>query len=431
MGKHADLLARHKATLPNWLALYYEHPISIVSGDGRRVVDAEGNEYLDFFGGILTTMTGHNVPSVVKAIQEQAAKVLHTSTLYLIEQQIDFAEMVAELAPIPDAKVFFANSGTEANDAALLLATSYRHSNQILAMRNSYHGRSFAAISITGNRAWSASNLSPVNVTYIHGGYKYRSPFGHLPDAEYTAACVADLRDMLFVGTSGDVAAMIAEPIQGVGGFVGPPDGFFGEMKKVLDETGILFISDEVQTGWGRTGENFWGIQAHGFEPDLMTFAKGAGNGLAIGGVIARAEIMDCVEANSISTFGGNPLAMAGAKANIEYLLEQDLQTNSQKVGQQLKSAIEDLGETEEIIGEVRGKGLMIAVELVEPGSKTPNVAATKAIMERARQDGLLLGSGGMHGNALRIAPPLSLTEEEATEGFEIIKKAIEEVGSL
>ncbi|MEE9297804.1 MAG: aspartate aminotransferase family protein [Acidimicrobiia bacterium] len=431
MGKHTDLLARHQAKLPAWLALYYEHPISIVDGDGRRVVDAEGKEYLDFFGGILTTMAGYRVPSVVKAIQDQAEKMLHTSTLYLIEQQIEFAEMVTDLAPISDAKVFFTNSGTEANDAALLLATSYRHSNQILAIRNSYHGRSFAAISITGNRSWSASSLSPVNVTYIHGGYKFRSPFGHLPDPEFTAACVADLREMLDIATAGDVAAMIAEPIQGVGGFVTPPDGFFGEMKKVLDEHGILFISDEVQTGWGRTGENFWGIQAHGFEPDLMTFAKGAGNGLAIGGVIARAEIMDCIQANSISTFGGNPLAMAGAKANIEYLLSEDLQTNSQKVGQHLSSAIKDLGETHEIIGEVRGKGLMIGVELVEKGGKDPNPKATKAIMESAREQGLLIGAGGLFGNALRIAPPLSLTIEEADEGFGILKKAIEDASAL
>ncbi len=431
MTAHEELLARHRAKLPNWLALYYEHPIALVDGDGRRVVDAEGNEYLDFFGGILTTMTGYRVPGVVKAVQEQAEKMLHTSTLYLIEQQIEAAEMIADLAPITGAKVFFTNSGTEANDAALLLATSYRHSNQILAMRNSYHGRSFAAISITGNRSWSPSSLSPVQVTYIHGGYKYRSPYGHLPDAEYTAACVTDLRDMLDMATAGDVAAMIAEPIQGVGGFATPPDGFFGEMKKVLDESGILFIADEVQTGWGRTGENFWGIQAHGFEPDLMTFAKGVGNGLAVGGVVARTEIMDCIEANSISTFGGNPLAMAGVKANIEFMLEEDLQTNSQKVGQQLKSAIEDLGETEEIIGEVRGKGLMIGVELVEKGTREPNTAAAAAIMESSREQGLLLGKGGLYGNCLRVAPPLSITEGEAAEGFEIIKRAVEEAGAL
>ena len=430
MSTHADMLARHKAVLPAWIALYYEHPISLVDGDGRRVTDAEGKEYLDFFGGILTTMTGYKVPSVVKAIQEQASKMLHTSTLYLIENQIALAEKLADLSGIPDAKVFFANSGSEANDTALLLATSYRQSNQILAMRNSYHGRSFSAISITGNRSWSASSLSPFQVTYVHGGYKYRSPFGHLPDAEFTAACVADLEDLLTIATAGDVAAMIAEPIQGVGGFVTPPDGFFGEMKKVLDREGILFITDEVQTGWGRTGENFWGYQAHGVTPDLLTFAKGLGNGLAIGGVVARKEIMDCIQANSISTFGGNPLAMAGALANLEYLLDNDLQTNASKVGRHLKSALEDLGDRVDIVGEVRGKGLMIGVELVEPGTKTPNTKAASEIMEKAREAGLLIGKGGLYGNGLRIAPPLSLTEEEADEGYAILERAIMEASS-
>ncbi|WKZ81812.1 MAG: aspartate aminotransferase family protein [Acidimicrobiia bacterium] len=425
MSTHAELLSRHKAILPAWLALYYQQPIALVDGDGRRVVDAEGNEYLDFFGGILTTMTGYKTPSVVKAIQEQAARMLHTSTLYLIEGQIELAERLAALSGIPDAKVFFVNSGTEANDTALLLATAYRNSNQVLAIRNSYHGRSFTAVAITGNRSWSATSLSPVQVTYVHGGYKYRSPFGHLPDAEFTAACVADLEDMLEIATAGDVACMIAEPIQGVGGFVVPPDGFFGEMKRVLDQRGILFISDEVQTGWGRTGENFWGYQAHGIVPDMITFAKGLGNGLSLGGVIARGELMDCLKANSISTFGGNPLVMAGALANLDYLLEQDLQTNSSKVGRRLKSAIEDLGERMEIIGEVRGKGLMIGVELVKPGGKEPNPGAAGTILEKAREGGLLIGKGGLHGNCLRIAPPLSLTEDEADEGMAILERAI------
>ena len=431
MGKHDDLLKRHKAVLPAWIALYYEHPISIVDGDGRRVVDAEGNEYLDFFGGILTTMTGYKVPSVVKAIQDQAAKMLHSSTLYLIEQQIQLAEKIAGLSKIPNAKVFFANSGSEANDTALMLATAYRGSNQILALRNSYHGRSFSAVAITGIKSWSASNLAPFQVTYVHGGYKYRSPFGHLPDDQYIAACVADLEDMLQVATAGPVAAMIAEPIQGVGGFVVPPDGLFGEMKKVLDREGILFISDEVQTGWGRTGEHFWGIDAHGVVPDMMTFAKGLGNGLAIGGLVTRAEIMDSIDANSISTFGGNPLAMAGALANLEYLISEDLQTNTQKVGQHLKSSLEDLGERVDIIGEVRGKGLMIGVEIVEPGTRTPNPKATAAVMEKAREYGLLVGKGGIYGNVFRLAPPLSLTQEEADEGYAIMERAFEEVAGI
>ncbi len=388
MGIHAELHARHRQVLPSWLALYYEQPIALVDGDGRRVVDAEGNEYLDFFGGILTTMTGYNVPEIVAAVQEQAGKMVHTSTLYLIEQQVELAEKLIALSPIPDAKVFFTNSGTEANDTALMLATQYRRSNQVLALRNSYHGKSHSAIAVTGNRSWSATTLSPFQVTYIHGGYKYRSPFGHLSDDDFTAACVGDLRDLLAIATAGDVACMIAEPIQGVGGFVVPPDGFFGAMKEVLDEHGILFIDDEVQTGWGRTGEHFWGIDAHGVVPDMITFAKGLGNGLSMGGVIARAEIMDCVKANHISTFGGNPLSTAGALANLDYLITHDLQENAHKVGQQLRNDLDRLATEVPEIGEVRGKGLMLGVELVEAGSKTPDAAMATRVLEAARTRG-------------------------------------------
>ena len=406
------------------MALYYRDPISIVDGEGRHVVDAEGNRYLDFFGGILTTMTGYRIPEVVNAIREQAGKMLHTSTLYLIESQIELAEKIAELSGIPDAKVFFTNSGTEANDAALMLATQYRKSNQILAMRGSYHGKSHSAVGVTGQAAWSATQLSPFHTVYVHSGYKYRSPFGHLPDDEFIAACVADLDDLLKIAVAGDVACLIAEPIQGVGGFATPPDGFFGAIKERLDQHGILFISDEVQTGWGRTGEHFWGYEAHGITPDILTFAKGLGNGLAMAGVVARADVMDTLQANSISTFGGNPLATTGALANLNYLLEHDLQTNSQKVGQQLINGLRNLADEVPAIGEVRGKGLMIGVELVEPGSKHPDVAVTAEMMERARANGLLIGKGGLLGNVLRIAPPLSLTEDEAAEGLELLSSA-------
>lgn len=425
MGKHEELLARHRKILPSWLALYYEQPISIVDGDGRRVVDAEGNEYLDFFGGILTTMSGYKIPEVVEAIREQAGKMFHTSTLYLIESQIELAERIADLSGIPDAKVFFTNSGTEANDAALMMVTQLRKSNQILAMRNSYHGKSHSTVAITGNASWSATHLTPFHTVYVHGGYRYRSPFGHLPDDEYIEACKDDLRDLLHVAVSGDVACLIAEPIQGVGGFATPPDGFYAGLKEVLDEYGILFIIDEVQTGWGRTGEHFWGYQAHGITPDVLTFAKGLGNGLAIAGVVARAEIIDALPANSISTFGGNPLSTTGALANLDYLIKHDLQTNAYKIGQQLQDGIHHLAEEAPSIGEVRGKGLMIGVEFVKPGGKEPDAPITGRVMEEARAGGLLIGKGGLHGNVLRIAPPLSITSEEATEGLEILREAV------
>jgi 4-aminobutyrate aminotransferase len=422
---HAELLARHRAVMPNWLALYYDQPIALVDGDGRHVIDAEGNRYLDFFAGILTSMIGYNVPEIVEAIRDQAGKVVHSSTLYLIENQIALAEKIAELSRIENAKVFFTASGTEANEAALLLATQYRRSNQVLALRNSYHGRSYAAMGITGNRGWSASSLTPVNVSYVHSGYRFRSPFGALPDADYIAACADDLRDVITTTTSGDVACMIAEPIQGVGGFATPPDGFFGAMKEILDEYGILLISDEVQTGWGRTGEHFWGISAHGVTPDLMTFAKGLGNGLSIGGVVARGDIMDCLTANSISTFGGNPLSTRVALATLDYVLTHNLQENAAKQGAKLFAGLRAVAERCPSVGDVRGKGLMIGVELAAPGSKQPLPAAAGRVLEECRKGGLLVGKGGLYGNVLRIAPPLTLTDAECEDGLRILSDAL------
>jgi 4-aminobutyrate aminotransferase len=424
-----DLLQRHRAVLPSWLAVYYQEPLEIVSGSGRRVTGADGRTYLDFFAGILTNAIGYDIPEISDAIRAQVdTGVLHTSTLYLIRHQVELAERIAELSGIENAKVFFTNSGTEANETALLLATQYRRSNQVLALRNSYHGRAFATVGITGIRGWSASSLSPVHVSYVHGGYRYRSPFRELDDAAYIAACTADLREVIETTTAGDVACMIAEPIQGVGGFSLPPDGLFGAFKEVLDEYGILFVSDEVQTGWGRTGDHFWGMGAHGVVPDALTFAKGLGNGMAIGGVVARGDLMDCLGANSISTFGGNPVSTAAASAVIEYLLSHDLQANARRQGERLMSGLRDLADKYDVIGDVRGKGLMIAVELVEHGTDRPSASAAAAALEEARKGGLLVGKGGLYGNVIRLAPPMTLTDEETTEGLQILTDALARV---
>ncbi|MGD3110037.1 aspartate aminotransferase family protein [Streptomyces sp. YGL11-2] len=422
----AGLRARHRAVLPEWLALYYERPLELTHGEGRHVWDAEGNRYLDFFGGILTTMTAHALPEVTKAVGEQAGRILHTSTLYLSRPMVELAERIAALSGIPDARVFFTTSGTEATDTALLLATSYRRSNQILAMRNSYHGRSFSAVGITGNQSWSPTSLSPLQTLYVHGGVRSRGPFAELSDADYIAACVADLTDLL-QQTAGGVAALIAEPVQGVGGFTAPPDGLYAAFREVLAREGILWISDEVQTGWGRTGDHFWGWQAHGENgsPDLLTFAKGIGNGMSIGGVVGRAEVMNSLSANSISTFGGSPVTMAAGLANLGYLLEHDLQGNARRVGGLLIERLRAVAAGLDVVREVRGRGLMIGVELVRPGTDEPSPEAATLVLEAARERGLLVGKGGQGGAVLRIAPPMSLTVAEAEEGAELLADAL------
>src|SRR5690349_7320712 len=273
-----DLAARHRAALPSWMPIYYDEPIEIVSGKGCRVTDSEGRSYLDFFGGVLTNMLGYDVAEVRAAVERQLRTgVVHTSTLYLVRAQVELAEKIARLSGIPDARVFFTNSGTEANETALLMATNARRSNQILAIKNSYHGRTFATMAVTGHRSWSSSSLSPLTVSWLSSADRLRGRMAGLSAADLADAAVDDLREVLATVTAGDVAALIAEPIQGVGGFVAAPDGVLGAYQKVLNESGILLIADEVQTGWGRTGEHFWGYQAHGVTPDLITFAKGIG----------------------------------------------------------------------------------------------------------------------------------------------------------
>lgn len=423
---HAELHARHREVLPRWVSLYYDEPIAIASGSGRRVRDAQGVEYLDFFGGILTSMVGYDVPEIAEAIARQVSTgVLHTSTLYLIESQVALAERIAELSGIPDAKVFFTTSGTEANETALQLATTARRSNQVLAMRNSYHGRGFASLGITGNRSWRPSGFSPLQTSYLQGSYPYRSAFAGLSDEDYIAACVADLREVIATTTGGDIACLIAEPIQGVGGFACPPDGLFGAFAQVLREYDVPIVSDEVQTGWGRTGEHFWGYQAHGYVPDALTFAKGVGNGMSLGGVVGRRGFIDSCDVASISTFGGNPLTTAVGLAVLDLLVDKELQANAAERGAELMAALRPLRELVPSVGDVRGKGLMVGVELVDGAA--PDPAAAVRALNAARDRGLLIGKGGLYGNVLRIAPALTVTADEIAEGAQTLASVLRE----
>ncbi len=426
MTTNAELHERYKAILPSYVHPLYAEPISIDRGEGGYVWDIEGNRYLDFFGGVLTTMIGHSNPAVVAAVQAQAAKVMHTSTLYLSEPMIELAEQIAAVSGIPDARVFFTTSGSEANDTAILMATSYRKSNQVLAMRNSYHGRSFTAQAITSQSSWSSTSVSGLSVNFVQGAYRLRSPFRNMDDDDFTQACVDDLQQVIDMMTAGDVACLIAEPIQGVGGFATPPDGFFGSLGKVLSNHGIFFVSDEVQTGWGRTGEHFWGYQAHGIVPDILTFAKGVGNGITLAGVVARAEIMDTIKALSFSTFGGNPLSTAAGLATLKYVQDNDLQGNALGMGRRLTDALAPVVARTPWIAELRGKGLMQAIETVQPGGIEPDAAKATAVLEGCKDRGLLVGKGGLYGNAIRITPMLDVSEAEIDEGIAAIIGAIE-----
>ena len=425
-----DLLARHRAVIPNWVGVYYDQPIEIVSGKGCRVTDARGHSYLDFFAGILTNMLGYDVAEVREAVERQIGTgVVHTSTLYLIRGQVELAEKIAKLSGIPDAKVFFTNSGSEANETALLAALVARNANQVLAMRGSYHGRSFGAVAITGNAVWKASSNDPFGTHYLHGTDRHLPHHRKLSDAEFIEACVDDLRALLSGGVHpADVGALIAEPIQGVGGFTMAPDGLFARYKEVLDEHGILFISDEVQTGWGRTGANFWGIGAHGIVPDMMTFAKGLGNGFAIGGVVGRGDLLDGIRGNGISTFGGNPIATAAGNATLDYVLSHDLQKNAAVTGAIIVEGLKEAAQTLAVVGEVRGRGLMFAVDLVDPATGKPSPALAGRVLEAARERGLLIGKGGLYGATLRMAPPLTISQAEAREGLGLLVDALRAV---
>lgn len=404
----STLQQRHRAILPRWVTTYYERPIELVAGDGVTVTDGEGNHYLDAFGGILTTSIGYGVAELRDAVDRQLRTgVVHSSTLYLIGNQIRLAERIAGRSTVPDPKVFFTNSGTEANDTALMLAASRQSGAAMVAIEGSYHGRSIAAVAVTHLSRWKPVTVSPFDVVFAPDGHA--APLGtreHLPVAE----CLGKLDARLTERDITDVAALIIEPVQGVNGFREPAPGVLAAYHEVLAARGALLVADEVQTGWGRTGRTFWGAERHGLRPDLVTFAKGVANGFALGGVIGPATIMDELPASSICTFGGNPLATAAALATLEVIESRDLQRNADSVGTRvlagLRAGLDGLPD----IAEVRGAGLMIAVECGRPATSCPDEEFARNVVTRCQETGLLVGLGGRHGNVVRVAPPLTLS---------------------
>jgi 4-aminobutyrate aminotransferase-like enzyme len=419
VNKDEILLAQQECLFPS-VFHYYGEPLVLTRAKGQFVWDADGNQYLDFFGGILTVSVGHCNDRVNKAVHAQLDTLQHVSTVFATEPQAALARKIADIAPGGSGKKpwksFFTSSGTEANETAILAARCYTGSSEIIALRHAYHGRSAMAMGITGQGSWKLGPATQTGITFAHNAYCYRCPFGlTYPNCE--VRCAQDVRELIRTTTSGKIAGMIAEPIQGVGGFITPPKEYFSIVAGIVREHGGIFISDEVQTAWGRTGGKWWGIEQYGVTPDIITSAKGLANGLPIGLTAARPEVADAVRGLTISTFGGGPIPTTAAKAVIDFVEEQNLAANAAETGGYLRGRLEELKEKYPLIGDVRGMGLMQALELVKDrGTKEPAPQEAVRVMEAARDQRILIGKGGISGNVVRVSPPLNITRSDVDE---------------
>ncbi len=425
--KKDEIIDKHRQYIFSCVANYYEEPLVIDRAKGCYVYDVDGREFLDFFGGIVTISVGHCNEKVTRAIQEQTAKVQHISTLYPNEPHVRLAEKLARITPGRLQKSFFTNSGTEANETAVLVAQLHTRCQDVIALRHSYSGRSYLAMSLTAHSTWRLTPSPVPGIHHIPNAYCYRCPFG-LTYPSCDLKCARDLEEAIQTTTSGRIAAFIAEPIQGIGGFITPPKEYFQEIVSIVRKYGGLFICDEVQTGWGRTGGKMFGIEHWGVEPDIMTFAKGMANGVPIGATITTAEIADSMKGMSISTFGGNPVTCAAALATIEVIEEENLIENARVMGQRLREGLEALKEKYPVIGDVRGMGLMQALELVGEGKK-PNPEAVRRLFELTKQNGLLIGKGGLLGHVVRITPPLNVTKDQVDLAIQALDRSFSQMG--
>ena len=393
---------------------YYREPLVIERGKNQYVWDADGRQYLDFFGGIVTISVGHANDYVNGALHEQLDRLGHTSTVVATRPQVELARKVASLTPRQElTQSFFTNSGTEANETAVLAARCYTGCDEIVALRYSYHGRSALGMALSANSNWRIGPATQPGIVYAHNAYCYRCPFG----ATYPGCgvrCARDLEELIRTTTRGRIAGMIAEPIQGVGGYITPPGEYFAIVSDIVRKFGGVFISDEVQTGWGRTGDKWFGIEQYGVTPDVITAAKGLGNGFPIGLTTARAEIAASVRGLTLSTFGGNPLATTAGCAVIEFIEQNGLRRNCAETGAYLHDRLLALQSRYPLIGDVRGMGLLQAIELVnDRESREPAVEAAAALMEEARERGVLLGKGGLYGNCIRLSPPMNIGRDD------------------
>jgi 4-aminobutyrate aminotransferase-like enzyme len=424
MTKDEIIVANRNFLFPS-VFHYFKEPLVIERARDQYVWDADGRQYLDFFGGIVTVSVGHCNREVNAKVHRQMDTLQHVSTVFANEPQAALARKIAGLTPERKlTKSFFTNSGTEANETAILTARCYTGHSEIIALRHSYHGRSAAAMTLSGQGAWRLGPTQP-GVVHAHNAYCYRCPFG-LKYPECGVRCAGDMEELIRTSTSGRVAAFIAEPIQGVGGFITPPKEYFQIVERIVRNHGGIFISDEVQTGWGRTGTKWFGIEHWGVTPDIITGAKGLGNGSPIGLTVARPEVADSLKGLTISTFGGNPVTATQARAVIDFIEEHELRSNCEETGAYLRSRLEELKDKHTMIGEVRGMGLLQALELVEDRkAKAPATGRTAMVMEAARQNGLLIGKGGLYGNVLRLSPPMNVGRADVDQFIELLDRSM------
>ncbi len=422
----AKVRQQHTDYLLPAVAHYYGESVVLESGAGRRVTDASGRSYLDFFGGILTVSIGHCDPRVTGAIKAQVDRLGHVSSLYPTAAAGQLAETLARITPGRLQKSIFTASGTEADETAVTLAQVATGAMELIALRHGYSGRSLLAQSLTGHAPWRATAQQVAGIKHAPAPYCYRCPLGlAYPSCE--VKCADDLEELIETTTTGSIAGFLAEPIQGVGGFITPPPEYFQKAVEIVRRYGGVFICDEVQTGFGRTGTKMFGIEHWGVEPDIMTMAKGVANGMPLGVTIATPEIADAFQKLTISTFGGNPMSCVAANATIETMESEALPKNATAMGERLTQGLRALQAKYKVIGEVRGKGLMVGVELVadEPaGDRTPNPKAVAQLFEETKTRGLLIGKGGLKGNVLRITPPLTVTAGEVDEALAILDAA-------
>lgn len=427
----ALLASRKKNYLP--LALYHDQPLHLVKASGMYVWDGDGRRYLDCIGGIVCISAGHNHPKIKARLMQmlQDDEIQHTSTLYLSRHLIELTEALVARAPAGLDRASVTNSGSEANELAFMSARQATGENIIVNLRHSYHGGTAATLAQCGHHTWRFRSQPVTNAVSAMEPYCYRCPFNQKPDS-CNLECAKNVETTIQTATHGAIAGMIVEPVMGVGGFITPPDAYFSEVTEIVHRYGGKYISDEVQTGAGRCGHEFLLSKELGIDVDMITMAKGLGNGTAIGGVLMKSEIADSLTGKMyFNTFGGDPMQAAQAKATMDVIEEEQLSENALAMGQRIVDGIQQLMARHEMIGDVRGRGLLLGMELVKDRrSKEHATAEAARVMDRCKDHGVLLGKGGLKGNVIRIAPPLGIDAEQVDHMLEVLDRALGEVAA-